>query len=53
MENKQPNNLVEESQETKIQRLENENINLKQLLSEAMKENQILRATLKALSQLL
>lgn len=53
MENKLPTNPAEESQEAKMQRLEKENTNLKQLLSDAVKENQILRATLKALSQLL
>ena len=44
---------VQESPESVIKRLTEENNNLKRLAENAINENQILRATVKALSQLI
>ena len=44
---------VQEAPESVIKRLTDENAQLKQLAEKAINENQILRATVKALSQLI
>lgn len=44
---------VQEAPESVIARLTEENNNLKRLAEKALNENQILRATVKALSQLI
>lgn len=48
-----PTNNVKENPESTIKRLEQENAQLRQLAESTVKENQILRATVKAMSQLL
>lgn len=48
-----PTDNVKENPESKIKRLEQENAQLRQLAESTVKENQILRATVKAMSQLL
>ena len=48
-----PTDNVMENPESTIKRLEQENAQLRQLAESTVKENQILRATVKAMSQLL
>ena len=49
----QPTAEAKESLESVIQRLTEENVNIRKVAEQAMKENGILKATVKALSQLI